>query len=173
MSRQRRSSPDRTAGDSGLWHQLTHQIKPLVGRKAKSLPEAPDPREISIPVHPPEIARPKHQHKEINLHSTADVDGALLSRLRAGELPVAGRIDLHGMVQLEAEAALTRFIHHGYHNGRRCVLVITGRSGILREMTPRWLNEPSCRPYILALAPAKKHGGDGAMYVLLKRRREE
>jgi DNA-nicking Smr family endonuclease len=55
------------------------------------------------------------------------------------------------------------------------VLVITGRGqrhgGTLRIMTPRWLDEGSLRPLILAYAQARlEHGGDGALYVLLRRR---
>ena len=57
---------------------------------------------------------------------------------------------------------------------QRCVLVITGRGaltgGTLRAMTPRWLDEPPNRPRVLAYAAAQRHhGGDGALYVLLRR----
>jgi DNA-nicking Smr family endonuclease len=64
--------------------------------------------------------------------------------------------------------------------GRRCVLVITGKgiwrseAGILREMVPRWLNEAPNRARVLAIAHAQpRHGGQGALYVLLKRKRQE
>ena len=63
------------------------------------------------------------------------------------------------------------------------MLVITGKGstgrglggqgmGILRQVVPRWLNESPLRPLVLAIHRAQpKDGGDGALYVLLKRRR--
>lgn len=156
--------------DKALWQALTAKVTPLKKRDI-SLP---------LPLHPADIKIPHHQVRpeparaalgELKTSSTADIDAALLKRLRAGELPVDGRIDLHGMTQLESEAALARFIQHGYQNGRRCVLVITGRSGVLRQRVPQWLNSEELRPFLLAMAPARKHGGEGALYVLLKRRR--
>ncbi len=60
---------------------------------------------------------------------------------------------------------------------RRRVLVITGKGrdfgeGVLRDAVPRWLNEDSIRPMIRAFShAAPKHGGEGALYVLLKRRK--
>ena len=57
---------------------------------------------------------------------------------------------------------------------RKLVTTLGGRLGALREALPRWLNESALRPGILAIAPAQpKHGGRGAFYVLLKRRREQ
>ena len=67
--------------------------------------------------------------------------------------------------------------------GKRCLLVITGKgmttkqgvakAGVLKENVPRWLNEPSLRRHVLAFAYARpEHGGEGALYVLLKRERE-
>ena len=45
-------------------------------------------------------------------------------------------------------------------------------AGVLRAAVPRWLNEPPNRARILAFAPARdRHGGAGALYVLLKRLR--
>jgi DNA-nicking Smr family endonuclease len=82
---------------------------------------------------------------------------------------------------------LSHFLEDGYARGKRCVLVITGkgraereeeelgamRRATLREKVPLWLNEPPQRARILAFAPAQpKHGGQGALYVLLKRRRD-
>lgn len=168
----KRSAPDKTHTDRALWDKVTATIRPLDKRKAKIAPPAPPRgRDIAIPPRETDAPRSKQALGELHPHKVENVDGALTRRLRAGELPIAGRIDLHGLTRAEAEAALTRFVHFSYHNGRRCVLVITGRSGILKPATIGWLNEPALRPYVLAVAPAKKHGGDGAYYVLLKRRK--
>jgi len=43
---------------------------------------------------------------------------------------------------------------------------------VLKSALPRWLNEAPLRPFVLALSEARpEHGGTGALYVLLKRRR--
>lgn len=94
-------------------------------------------------------------------------------------MDIDGRLDLHGMSQAEAHDALTGFVLASHRMGRRAVLVITGkglygeRSGVLKSAVPRWLNEAPLRDRILAFQPAQpKDGGSGALYVLLKRRRD-
>ena len=110
----------------------------------------------------------------------ADVDKRLAERLRRGRLPIEGKLDLHGLTQGEAHDQLAGFIAVSQKRGHRCILVVTGKglwregAGILREMVPRWLNEAPNRARVLAIAHAQpRHGGTGALYLLLKRRREE
>lgn len=166
-----RLSPDQTHQDRALWHKLTESIKPLKGRSKKVIAETPDPSSVEVAPLLAQPARPKAPLKTLSAQHTEDIDASTLQKFRAGKMPIAGRIDLHGMTQAEAHSAIARFIQFSYHNGRRCVLIVTGRSGVLRQETPRWLNEENLRTHIIALAPAKAHGGDGALYVLLKRRR--
>jgi DNA-nicking Smr family endonuclease len=97
-------------------------------------------------------------------------------RFRRGQLPIEGKIDLHGRTQNEAHDALLHFIERAYKAGKRNLLVITGKgmtqskSGILKAIVPRWLNEPVFRRLVLAISQARpEHGGEGALYVLLKR----
>ncbi|MFQ5763309.1 MAG: Smr/MutS family protein [Rhodospirillales bacterium] len=86
-------------------------------------------------------------------------------------------IDLHGLTQAEAHRALTAFLHGSRDAGRRAVLVITGKGsgtggGVLQGAVPQWLNEAAIRPMIRAFAHAPpRRGGEGALTVLLKRRR--
>ncbi len=100
------------------------------------------------------------------------------ARLKRGEMAIAGRLDLHGLTQDEAHRALVRFVERAHEAGSRTVLVITGKGGgagegVLRRAVPRWLGEARCRKLVLAVAPARpRHGGEGALYVLLRRKRE-
>ena len=105
-----------------------------------------------------------------------DVEAALHRRLSRGGEAVAARIDLHGMTQDAARAALTRFIARSAEEGWRAVLVITGKGvsgdGVLRRRAPEWLAEPPIRAHIAGVSEAhRRHGGEGALYVALKRRR--
>lgn len=105
------------------------------------------------------------------------VDRRTADRFRKGRMGVERRIDLHGMTQDQAHSALTRFIETSSFEGLRCVLVITGKGmrgeGVLRRMVPRWLNDTRLRQRILSFSHAQiPDGGDGALYVLLKRQRD-
>jgi DNA-nicking Smr family endonuclease len=105
------------------------------------------------------------------------VDRRLAERLKRGRLPIQSSLDLHGLTQAEAHAAVEGFIARAADRGWRTVLIVTGKGrrdggGILKTALPRWLNEAALRGHVLALAEARpEHGGAGALYVLLRRRR--
>jgi DNA-nicking Smr family endonuclease len=89
--------------------------------------------------------------------------------------PIGARIDLHGMDQDRAKAALEAFLLRAWEDGLRAVLVITGKGvrgdGILRRRTPEWLTSPALRDVVAGISEAnRRHGGEGAIYVALKRR---
>jgi DNA-nicking Smr family endonuclease len=103
-------------------------------------------------------------------------------RLRRGQIEIDATIDLHGMRQTEAHAALQRFVAARIGRGDRTLLVITGKGlkktedmqvldrGVLRAMLPLWLSEPALAPMIAGWAvAAQEHGGQGAFYVRLRR----
>jgi DNA-nicking Smr family endonuclease len=104
---------------------------------------------------------------------TAGIDRGTQRRLFRGEVPIDSRLDLHGMTAARAQNRLSHFIELSAFQGCRCVLVITGKGlGVLRGHVPNWLKRPPLASHILALAEARpKDGGNGALYVLLRRKR--
>ena len=96
-------------------------------------------------------------------------------------MPIEGRLDLHGRTLKEAQAAVSSFIRAASGAGLRFVIIITGKGGPDRDSGGRgrirseaihWLDHPSLRPMILAIRHAgPRHGGAGALYVLLRRNR--
>lgn len=115
---------------------------------------------------------------EIRAGETAGLDRRTMDRLRRGQMRPEARLDLHGSTREEAHRELTEFLHRARDDGKRCVIVITGRGrasfggGVIRNETPRWLNLPALRPLVLGFAEAQpKDGGAGALYVLLRRRK--
>jgi DNA-nicking Smr family endonuclease len=83
-------------------------------------------------------------------------------------------LDLHGMTQDQARAALTGFVLRASAQRQRHVLVITGKGnlgdGVLRRRVPEWLAEPPLRKLVAGLSEAhRRHGGEGALHVALKR----
>ncbi len=99
-------------------------------------------------------------------------------KLTRGRLALEARIDLHGMFQSEAHAVLLDFLVRAHERGLRHVLVITGKGrsmgsdGALKRAVPMWFSKPEYRHLISSYEDASmNHGGDGALYVRLSRRR--
>ena len=113
------------------------------------------------------------------------MDKKNFTRLKRGKLVPEARLDLHGMTLNRAHPMLNRFILDAHADGLRLVLVITGkgkdrdaggpipeRVGVLRHQVPQWLHGGALRGAVLQVVEAhKKHGGGGAWYVYLRRRR--
>jgi DNA-nicking Smr family endonuclease len=105
-------------------------------------------------------------------------DRKQLRRLRRGEYAIERRIDLHGLDAAAARRALRAALHGALEAELRCLLVIHGRglhsqgAPRLRELLPEWLAEAPHGSELLGFASARpEHGGSGACYVLLRRRR--
>lgn len=109
-------------------------------------------------------------------------------RIARGTEEIEARIDLHGMTQDDAHHALLGFIRRCHAGGMRTVLVITGKGGaggarrdddhviprprgVLRRNVPRWLSGPEIGALVISYATAHiRHGGEGALYVRLRRK---
>lgn len=118
-------------------------------------------------------------------HKPGSLDGNTVEKLRRGRLEPQARIDLHGLTEAQAHRALLAFLARSRGKGLRLVLVITGvgnpardeaaawmrsRHGILKEMVPRWLNESEFAALISGWTAAhRRHGGEGALYVYLRK----
>jgi DNA-nicking Smr family endonuclease len=169
------NNPVLAPGDRLLWREAVRSVTPLRERAAAVSPTPGSASPAAVeegyggqPVRPPV---PEH---------FPGVDRATAERLKRGLHPIEARLDLHGKTQAEAHHALAAFVHSSSEAGRRCVLIITGRGlgpagpGVLKSAVPRWLEEVGLRRKILAIAPAQpQHGGAGALYLLLRRRRAE
>ncbi len=157
------------------------------GRK-KAVSLKPTPQE------PPSNPRDENRYFRENMtpsvrQTVPGLDRNTSEKLRKGRMIIEGRVDLHGMNRREAHSRLKSFLGSAHRQGKRCVLVITGkgstsdktddapfmgggRKGILKEEVPKWLAEPDLRRLVLDYRTAQiKHGGSGALYVLLKRTR--
>jgi len=150
-------------------------VRPLGLRRAPPA-VAPPVAEPAVPTAGPSLlVKPSPAPRR-----AGPVDRGTLDRLKRGQITIEGRIDLHGMDQRAAFAALMGFVDHSARAGRRALLVITGKGsageggGVLKRNVPAWLRASPLAGRILAIAPAHRmHGGDGAVYVLLRRRRSE
>lgn len=183
--RPRRSRP-LTADEHALWSHVTRSIAPLRrvhlreaepgaaethAKPAMPAPAAPAPR---LPVVHPAPPRPP---------GLAPIDRRLKQKLARGREAIDATIDLHGLTQAEAHAALVRFLRNARAGGARLVLVITGKGarsddfaadrGVLRRQVPLWLRSSELRDSVIGFDWAHAaHGGEGALYVRIRRKRE-
>tara|TARA_Y100000589_G_scaffold159143_1_gene151481 strand:+ start:89 stop:676 length:588 start_codon:yes stop_codon:yes gene_type:complete len=113
------------------------------------------------------------------------LDRSSAIKLAKGRFTIQGKLDLHGMTQRQAHAALIDFIQTSFNDRKRNLLVITGkgrpkaqdevtgygkREGILKSIVPKWLDESPLRGLVLAFTTSQReHGGSGALYVLLRK----
>ena len=200
----RRHLDDDEAAD---WDHTAKSIKPLTRAKPrvhKALEAEPDetmarPRVKpgtatgtsndkagAVKTSPPTPTKPAKATPPI-----ADFDRKKAKKIRSGQIEIEGRIDLHGMRQDEAHAALHGFLIRAQGRGQRWVLVITGKGkagaerdddapfdmtlnrdrGVLKRNVPRWLEEPDLRPLVVSYTSAAiSHGGEGALYVHLRKK---
>ncbi len=155
-----------SAEERALWRAAMRDVAPFeaAGPPPPAEATAPRPPRPSRPVATPPAA--------LAADAAPGLDRRSALRLRRGQRAVEARLDLHGMTQDEAHRALDAFVARAQDGDLRCVLVITGKSGVLRAAVPRWLNEAPSRGRLLAFSPAQpRDGGAGALYLLLRRRR--
>jgi len=181
--RSRRGRRRLTEEEERLWSVVARTVKPL--RPGQRAPMA-GPREPAAPG-----ARPAKKPQEHPLPAAAPVrhakpTSAIIAiarrerqQLARGKAELGGRIDLHGLTQAEAHDALLRFLRRTQAEGAKFVLVITGKGGfgagergVLRRQVPLWLGLPEFRVCVLGYDVAHVgHGGEGALYVRLRRAR--
>ena len=161
-----------------LWSTITRSIAPLKGRK-----RAEDAAEIA-PAETRSTARPAASPAATPPRRTtppplAPIDRRTKQRLARGATEIGGRLDLHGLTQAEAHAALARFLHSAQARDVKVVLVITGKGGsdgegrgVLKRQVPLWLEGPELRSLVIGYDDAGiGHGGAGALYVRVRRGR--
>jgi DNA-nicking Smr family endonuclease len=105
------------------------------------------------------------------------LDGNVVRKLRRGEFSVQADLDLHGLFKDDAKSELEAFLVKSRQQGKRCVLVVTGRGlhskdqvPVLKDALKRWMTLERFARHVLAFSTARPHdGGSGAVYVLLRR----
>lgn len=177
MTRPRQLSDEEQA----LWNGFVRSITPL--RQAKKAGKAPAGGDApaSKPVKAPQVRLEPRSAKPPPL---APLGRRLKQRVARGHEPIDARIDLHGMTQARAHAALLVFLQRSQADGARMVLVVTGKGsgrgerdpaaprGVLKRQVPQWLSLPEFRSFVGGFEDAHVgHGGEGALYVRLRRLR--
>ncbi|MEM1288259.1 MAG: Smr/MutS family protein [Pseudomonadota bacterium] len=203
------------AHETGLWERVKRTIDPLDAKQRALYSQAledflessaqvdkanlkkPDQRKASEKTQSvnglPIAAAPTQRRDKAKASSKSStpnpivaLDRKVKKRIARGTVPIDATIDLHGMRQHEAEAALRHFIWRSQSRSLRTLLIITGKgsrtaprreldppwaaeTGVLRKAVPQWLSAPDLRAAVLSFEPANQnHGGSGALYVRLR-----
>ena len=195
-----------------LWQRVTESITPIealerdrgrvrvTGAETSAPEESPSARAPVSPAKPARVNTSKSNPGSAPIPqrlTQAPVPKGLgqtdVRKLRSGRINIEARLDLHGLRQGEAHAALRHFLFSSQQRGLRWVIVITGKGGrstrsgdsdnyfdglggtaepgVLRRNVPLWLQEPDLRSIVIGFQTAgPQHGGEGALYINLRRR---
>ena len=179
-----------TPEDHRIWTRVSGSVTPPRVRKAERIvepgPRGVDPseaitrpaRRVTTPAEP--ISRPTSEPasraRPVGRFAPEELEPRRQRRLSRERDPIDGRIDLHGFGRFEAEDQLRAFLLAAQARGWGAVLVITGQgrrggTGVIRGSVREWLGAPALRTMVSGFATAhRRHGGDGAIYVTLRRR---
>lgn len=170
--------------DARLWASVARSAIPMKGKRLPALPEpeVPDRSEAEpnavVPAAAAEMTRAGDRSRPaLPQHPQHPIERPTRRKLGKGRLAIEARIDLHEKTQGVAHYALLNFLYQAQAGGLRHVLVITGRGasfgsrGVLKRAVPHWFATPEFRALVSGFEPAERqHGGDGALYVRVRRR---
>ncbi|HHB80247.1 MAG TPA: DNA mismatch repair protein MutS [Aliiroseovarius sp.] len=186
MRKPRNLSPEERA----LWERVAGQTERLGPVQRGALPQSVLPKPVSKPPKKPPIAPFQIGAKATKTApapgagraAPISMDAKAYRKMKSGKLAPEARLDLHGHTLDQAHPRLVGFIETSAARKLRLVLVITGkgrvgsdtnpipsRPGVLRRQVPHWLRS---MPAVLEITEASRnHGGEGALYVYLRKRR--
>ncbi|WP_336293678.1 Smr/MutS family protein [Bartonella sp. CB169] len=175
------------AQDRLLWEKVCRTTVPLHNKFPHSIPQEVinigDKKQRitqSLPLlqgnQKREMGRKREKKIVAQTQKVRLLDHVTYRKIAKGLYPIEARIDLHGCAQEEAYFLLKNFLQSSLQRGLRYVLVITGTGrlrgshGVLYQFVPHWLSTPAFRYYVHEFeCAARHHGGDGALYVRLRR----
>ena len=160
-----------------IWGMVAATVHPLPGKatpKAQAADAPPAPKKAAVPARTAPTVAPRPKPPKVR----PDLDGIeprRKHRIARERDPIGARLDLHGLDQDRARGVLERFLVRAWDEGFRAVLVITGKGvqgdGVLKRRTPEWLAASHLAHIVAGISDAARHhGGEGALYVALKRK---
>ena len=168
-----------------MWGAVRETVTPLDPKPVAPPPAAPPGKPERVRAQPRKSAPPPLPLRPgvpAKLGAGDPKEGRKVAR---GRREIDATLDLHGLTQDQAYARLVRFLDFAAASGARTLLVVTGKGqgerpvpfaeaprGILRERFLGWVEAEPLAGRIASVRQAhQRHGGRGAFYVLLKRRR--
>jgi len=185
-----------SAEEAQLWARLAATVQPLAGRKPLALPQLDRGKAETQPqgraTQPPRGSRtpeaapapPDDRGRARPLSPDRGLDSGWERKLARAAVQPDFTLDLHGHTLEQAHRRLDAGLSQAKAMGARLVLLVTGkprpaeaadrgeRRGAIRAKVLDWLAAGPHGPDIAAIRNAhRSHGGDGALYLVLKRSR--
>jgi DNA-nicking Smr family endonuclease len=180
--------------EQALWQALAKTVRPM--RRAVPAPVRTKPEEAAAPLPVVKEARVRGRvpaARRVDLPVPARpapvpvLDSSWEKQIRGGRLVPDISIDLHGLTLAAAHLRLDRLLADATIYGWRVLLVVTGKPratrplpgesgkrGAIRAEIGDWLARSSQASRIASVRSAHpRHGGDGALYIILRRREGE
>jgi DNA-nicking Smr family endonuclease len=163
--------------DISLFRETVGTVRPLILTKTEKLPPQSTFKRRKTTVEAQASPFYDHEHKEpvdseaLLEFKIAGVQHKILRKMRNGQYNVQASCDLHGQTAMQAKESLYGFIMHCRSQHLRLVLVVHGKgldraTPVLKNKVNAWLRQTD--EVIAFCSAAAKHGGAGALYVLLK-----
>lgn len=166
--------------DDLVWQEAVDGVKPLPPPKTVF---AKSKKRVGIREKMQMVPLKFYRH-ELKLGTSADIDAHTMRRFKREEFAVEATLDLHGFNEEKAFEAVRQFVTRAYLRKNRCIMIVTGKGirhpdedifaskGVLKERVPQWLARDELRQLILTFDhPSERLGGQGALYILLRRQR--
>lgn len=167
--------------ERALWAKVIATVRPLRAHVDSPLPlpaAPPEPKRVPIVRASSPAPRPQHAKPQPGVTLDASWD----RRLGRGLVQPDLTVDLHGHNLATAYALLDRKLEQAIALGARVILLITGKPpaspqppiarGAIRAAIGDWLAASRHAGSIAAVRGAHpRHGGTGALYIVLRRQR--
>jgi DNA-nicking Smr family endonuclease len=172
--------PDISEEEAALFRDAMRGVKPLAHTKITAQKKILTPRrppkiddllEESFPFSDYERLDPVKSDDFLEF-SRSGIQHKVLRNMRRGQYNAEAILDLHGKTSAKARESLSEFLLQCQHEGVRHILIIHGKgrdsdTPILKNKVNNWLRQTE---QVIAFCTATpKHGGSGALYVLLRR----
>ena len=171
--------------DEALWRRIIQDVAPI---EHKTQAEIKQRKIVAVKNHQQYAAKQDFSTYSKNLEDQefGGVDAATVRRFKREEFKIEAVLDLHGLTEKEAYEQVCDFVTKCFNKEKRCIIIVTGKGvrheetddlwslrGVLKKRVPQWLNMPQLRGMILLYKnPSERLGGEGALYILLKRHRK-
>jgi len=186
-----------TSEESKLWRKVVHQVEKAAAAPIVIPPHPVKPAPVIkhtplAPIRPFRVGQKSRptghlmpSFTENPAKTSPNMDKRNFQRLLKGKVEIDGTLDLHGLTVDQARIRLHAYVNNAHTAGYRLLLVITGKGkmsgydefnrpkiGVLKQGVPEWLKSAQLSSLVLQVTQAHgRHGGGGAYYVYLRRRR--
>lgn len=179
-----------SAEEQAIWARVARSARPFPGRAPVAADDLPQTMEVAFPLPKKPVRRQVLEGRRIGSPPLSKapaqdtLDGSWDKRILKGDLRPDVSIDLHGETLASAHARLNRGLDAAIRRGDRVILLVTGKAavdnprlpptsrGVIRASITDWLAASSYADRIAAIRNAHpRHGGAGALYLVLRKPR--